>query len=194
MFTQWWNHQSLLLKQSMTAIGLGIGINILNPLNWYNIHVKFKTSSPRSWLEEGEDITVILSSQIFVQAYIGSSYTWMGLSDPEGAWKWVDGTDYETNFKWVPLLSVLFLPFQLCSLRIWPTASSQPSLCSIWLSQLAVSFSLRNWKPGQPDNWQGHGLGGGEDCAHFHPDGKWNDDVCQRLYHWICEASTSKSR
>nr|KAF6295355.1 C-type lectin domain containing 10A [Myotis myotis] len=88
--------------------------------------------------------------QIFVQKHIGFSYTWMGLSDPEGAWKWVDGTDYETN--------------------------------------------LKNWKPGQPDDWQGHGLGGGEDCAHFHPDGKWNDDVCLRLYRWICEASISRSR
>uniref|UniRef100_A0A8C0DYR4 Asialoglycoprotein receptor 2 n=1 Tax=Balaenoptera musculus TaxID=9771 RepID=A0A8C0DYR4_BALMU len=77
-----------------------------------------------------------------------SSYTWMGLSDLDGVWKWADGTDYETNFK--------------------------------------------NWKPGQPDDWQGHGLGGGEDCAHFHPDGKWNDDACQRPYHWICEAGLSK--
>uniref|UniRef100_A0A8C9CKF0 C-type lectin domain containing 10A n=1 Tax=Phocoena sinus TaxID=42100 RepID=A0A8C9CKF0_PHOSS len=86
--------------------------------------------------------------QDFVQAHIGSSYTWMGLSDLDGVWKWADGTDYETNFK--------------------------------------------NWKPGQPDDWQGHGLGGGEDCAHFHPDGKWNDDACQRPYHWICEAGLSK--
>uniref|UniRef100_A0A452UGD0 C-type lectin domain containing 10A n=1 Tax=Ursus maritimus TaxID=29073 RepID=A0A452UGD0_URSMA len=81
--------------------------------------------------------------QTFVQEHIGS-YTWMGLSDPEGVWKWVDGTDYETNFK--------------------------------------------NWKPGQPDDWHGHGLGGGEDCAHFHPDGQWNDDACQRAYRWVCEA------
>ncbi|KAF6093016.1 C-type lectin domain containing 10A [Phyllostomus discolor] len=86
--------------------------------------------------------------QDFVQQHIGSSYTWMGLSDPEGVWKWVDGTDYETNFK--------------------------------------------NWKPGQPDDWHGHGLGGGEDCAHFHPDGRWNDDACQRPYHWICEGSLGK--
>ncbi|XP_054431762.1 C-type lectin domain family 10 member A [Pteronotus mesoamericanus] len=88
--------------------------------------------------------------QNFVQKHLGSFYTWMGLSDPEGTWKWVDGTDYETNFK--------------------------------------------NWKPGQPDDWQGHGLGGGEDCAHFHPDGRWNDDVCQRPYHWICEASLGEPR
>ena len=50
------------------------------------------------------------------------------------------------------------------------------------------SSPRRNWKPGQPDDWHGHGLGGGEDCAHFHPDGQWNDDACQRAYRWVCEA------
>ncbi|XP_002826982.3 C-type lectin domain family 10 member A isoform X1 [Pongo abelii] len=87
--------------------------------------------------------------QNFVQEHLGSTYTWMGLSDPEGAWKWVDGTDYVTGFQ--------------------------------------------NWKPGQPDDWQGHGLGGGEDCAHFHPDGMWNDDVCQKPYHWVCEAGLGQT-
>nr|XP_030718176.1 C-type lectin domain family 10 member A [Globicephala melas] len=115
------------------------------------------SSSGKPWPEaekycqlEDAYLVVINSreEQDFVQAHIGSSYTWMGLSDLDGVWKWADGTDYETNFK--------------------------------------------NWKPGQPDDWQGHGLGGGEDCAHFHPDGKWNDDACQRPYHWICEAGLSK--
>ncbi|XP_066878226.1 C-type lectin domain family 10 member A-like isoform X2 [Kogia breviceps] len=115
------------------------------------------SSSGKPWPEaekycqlEDAHLAVINSreEQDFVQAHIGSSYTWMGLSDLDGAWKWADGTDYETSF--------------------------------------------RNWKPGQPDDWQGHGLGGGEDCAHFHPDGKWNDDVCQRPYHWICEAGLGK--
>ncbi|XP_030656031.1 C-type lectin domain family 10 member A isoform X3 [Nomascus leucogenys] len=87
--------------------------------------------------------------QNFVQEHLGSAYTWMGLSDSEGAWKWVDGTDYATGFQ--------------------------------------------NWKPGQPDDWQGHGLGGGEDCAHFHPDGRWNDDVCQKPYHWVCEAGLGQT-
>ncbi|XP_012581596.1 PREDICTED: C-type lectin domain family 10 member A [Condylura cristata] len=85
--------------------------------------------------------------QNFVQKHLSASYTWMGLSDPEGVWKWADGTDYDTNFK--------------------------------------------NWKPGQPDDWHGHGLGGGEDCAHFHPDGRWNDDACQRDYRWVCETGLS---
>ncbi|KAL2765716.1 C-type lectin domain family 10 member A isoform 2, partial [Daubentonia madagascariensis] len=88
-------------------------------------------------------------AQNFVQERLGFSYTWMGLSDSEGVWKWVDGTDYETNFQ--------------------------------------------NWKPGQPDNWQGHGLGGGEDCAHFLLNGRWNDDVCQRPYHWVCEAGLGQA-
>ncbi|XP_026986066.1 C-type lectin domain family 10 member A [Sagmatias obliquidens] len=115
------------------------------------------SSSGKPWPEaekycQQEDAYLVVinsrEEQDFVQAHIGSSYTWMGLSDLDGVWKWADGTDYETNFK--------------------------------------------NWKPGQPDDWQGHGLGGGEDCAHFHPDGKWNDDACQRPYHWICEAGLSK--
>ncbi|KAG8507105.1 C-type lectin domain family 10 member A, partial [Galemys pyrenaicus] len=113
------------------------------------------SSSGKSWPEaekhcqqENAHLVVINSrdEQSFVQKHL-TSYTWMGLSDPEGTWKWVDGTDYETNFQ--------------------------------------------NWKPGQPDDWQGHGLGGGEDCAHFHPNGRWNDDVCQRAYRWVCEISLS---
>uniref|UniRef100_A0A8P0TQX4 Asialoglycoprotein receptor 1 n=2 Tax=Canis lupus familiaris TaxID=9615 RepID=A0A8P0TQX4_CANLF len=125
------------------------------PVNWleYEGSCYWFSRSGKSWPEadkycqlESAHLVVVNSreEQTFVQEHIGSSYTWMGLSDPEGIWKWVDGTDYETNFK--------------------------------------------NWKPGQPDDWHGHGLGGGEDCAHFHPDGKWNDDACQRSYRWVCEA------
>ncbi|XP_006151902.2 C-type lectin domain family 10 member A [Tupaia chinensis] len=86
--------------------------------------------------------------QNFVQEHTGSSYVWIGLNDSEGIWKWVDGTDYETNFK--------------------------------------------NWEPGQPDDWHGHGLGGGEDCAHLRIHGNWNDNACQRLYLWVCEATLGK--
>nr|XP_008510017.1 PREDICTED: C-type lectin domain family 10 member A-like [Equus przewalskii] len=73
----------------------------------------------------------------------------MGLSDPTGVWKWVDGTDYKTNFQ--------------------------------------------NWSPGQPDDWDGHGLGPGEDCVHFNPDGTWNDNACQRPFHWVCETKMDKA-
>ncbi|XP_015997561.2 C-type lectin domain family 10 member A isoform X1 [Rousettus aegyptiacus] len=101
-------------------------------------------------LENGH--LVVINSreeQNFLEKHIRYSNTWIGLTDPEGVWKWVDGTDYETNFK--------------------------------------------NWEPGQPDDWHGHELGGGEDCAHLRPTGEWNDDVCQRLYNWICEASLHKA-
>lgn len=63
------------------------------------------------------------------------------------------------------------------------------------LTSLGTQLSLvrRHWSPNQPDDWTGHGLGGGEDCAHFTRDGRWNDDVCQRPYHWICEIELGKT-
>lgn len=56
-----------------------------------------------------------------------------------------------------------------------------------WVDGTDYETGFKNWKPLQPDDWYGHGLGGGEDCAHFTPDGRWNDDVCQRPYRWVCE-------
>ena len=56
----------------------------------------------------------------------------------------------------------------------------------LWGPRLSGLF--RNWAPEQPDDWYGHGLGGGEDCAHITVDGRWNDDVCPRPYRWVCEA------
>ncbi|KAM5215199.1 asialoglycoprotein receptor 1 isoform 2-T2 [Hipposideros larvatus] len=95
---------------------------------------------------------VVVSSweeQKFVQHHMGPGNTWIGLTDQNGPWRWVDGTDYETGFK--------------------------------------------NWRPEQPDDWYGHGLGGGEDCAHFTDDGRWNDDVCQRPYRWVCETQLNRA-
>nr|XP_035922137.1 asialoglycoprotein receptor 1-like isoform X15 [Halichoerus grypus] len=142
------------LTCQMAALKSNGSQNTCCPPNWleYGGSCYWFSGSGKTWEDadrycqlESAHLVVINSreEQTFVQGHIGS-YTWMGLSDPEGVWKWVDGTDYETNFK--------------------------------------------NWKPGQPDDWHGHGLGGGEDCAHFHPDGKWNDDACQRAYRWVCEA------
>uniref|UniRef100_A0A5F8ACR9 C-type lectin domain containing 10A n=1 Tax=Macaca mulatta TaxID=9544 RepID=A0A5F8ACR9_MACMU len=130
------------------------------PINWveHQDSCYWFSRSGMPWAEaekhcqlENAHLVVINSreEQNFVQEHLSFAYTWMGLSDREGAWKWVDGTDYETGFQ--------------------------------------------NWKPGQPDDWQGHGLGGGEDCAHFHPDGRWNDDVCQRPYYWVCEAGLTQA-
>ncbi|CAK7317538.1 asialoglycoprotein receptor 1-like isoform X3 [Vulpes vulpes] len=58
-----------------------------------------------------------------------------------------------------------------------------------WVDGTDYETGFKNWRPEQPDDWYGHGLGGGEDCAHFTDDGRWNDDVCQRPYRWVCEAA-----
>lgn len=124
------------------------------PINWVERggSCYWFSSSGRPWLEadkycklENAHLVVVTSSeeQKFLQHHMGPINTWIGLTDRDGPWRWVDGTDYETNFK--------------------------------------------NWRPDQPDDWYGHGLGGGEDCAHFSPDGRWNDDVCRRPYRWVCE-------
>lgn len=47
----------------------------------------------------GEVTAALLSSQDFIQANLRPYFTWMGLSDQDGVWKWVDGSDYETNIK-----------------------------------------------------------------------------------------------
>ncbi|XP_048374006.1 asialoglycoprotein receptor 1-like [Sphaerodactylus townsendi] len=56
-----------------------------------------------------------------------------------------------------------------------------------WVDGTPYTVRQEDWRDEQPDNWYGHGLGGGEDCAHFHNDGRWNDDHCSRLYGWVCE-------
>ncbi|MBZ3870503.1 Asialoglycoprotein receptor 1 [Sciurus carolinensis] len=130
------------------------------PINWveHEGSCYWFSSSGRPWPEadkycqlENAHLVVVTSweEQKFVQHHMGPLNTWIGLTDQNGPWKWVDGTDYETGFK--------------------------------------------NWRPDQPDDWYGHGLGGGEDCAHFTPDGRWNDDFCQRPYRWVCETELGKT-
>ncbi|KAM9208133.1 asialoglycoprotein receptor 1-like isoform 2-T3 [Dugong dugon] len=130
------------------------------PVNWveYEGSCYWFSRSGKSWPEaqkycqlEDAHLVVVTSweEQNFIQHHMGSANTWMGLTDKNGPWKWVDGTDYETGFK--------------------------------------------NWRPEQPDDWYGHGLGGGEDCAHFTNNGGWNDDVCQRPYRWVCETGLDKA-
>ncbi|EHB04459.1 Macrophage asialoglycoprotein-binding protein [Heterocephalus glaber] len=61
-----------------------------------------------------------------------------------------------------------------------------------WVGGSDQDRGFTNWSPEQPDDWYGHGLGGGEDCAHFTSDGRWNDDACVRPYHWVCEIESQK--
>ncbi|XP_070585948.1 asialoglycoprotein receptor 1-like [Erythrolamprus reginae] len=56
-----------------------------------------------------------------------------------------------------------------------------------WVDSSSYTMVSRDWCPEQPDNWYGHNLGGGEDCAHFHRSGCWNDDHCTRHYGSVCE-------
>ncbi|KAJ6654883.1 hypothetical protein lerEdw1_006354 [Lerista edwardsae] len=56
-----------------------------------------------------------------------------------------------------------------------------------WVDGTPYTVRPEDWMPEQPDDWYGHGLGGGEDCAHLHSDGRWNDDHCSRHYGWVCE-------
>ncbi|KAL8177049.1 UNVERIFIED_CONTAM: hypothetical protein K2H54_041240 [Gekko kuhli] len=100
----------------------------------------------KSDCEDKDSHLVIINSyeeQLFVSQRVRPQFTWIGLTDASGSWKWVDGTPY--------------------------------------------TIRSEDWREEQPDNWYGHGLGGGEDCAHFHDDGRWNDDHCSRLYGWVCE-------
>ncbi|XP_040190809.1 asialoglycoprotein receptor 1-like [Rana temporaria] len=103
-------------------------------------------SESKKFCEDKDSHLVVINAeeeQNFVFGISKGKYTWIGLTDVAGDWKWVDGTDYNSTPK--------------------------------------------NWLPGQPDEFFGHGLGGGEDCAHLHQDGRWNDDHCSRPYNYICE-------
>lgn len=82
---------------------------------------------------------------------------------------------------------------------LWPGTTSSPKALALghgvesgfW--RLTPVSAHRNWAPEQPDNWYGHGLGGGEDCAQFTSAGNWNDDACQRSFRWVCEAELAKA-
>ncbi|CAI5791534.1 C-type lectin domain-containing protein [Podarcis lilfordi] len=124
------------------------------PIGWdiFRKSCYWESRLGRPWEEAKADCEardahlVIINSyeeQRFVAVRVRPQYTWIGLSDASGSWKWVDGTPYTVR--------------------------------------------QSDWAPGQPDNWYGHGLGGGEDCAHLHRDGTWNDDHCSRNYGWVCE-------
>lgn len=57
----------------------------------------------------------------------------------------------------------------------------------LWVDGSVYTMDSRQWRAGQPDEYEGHGLGGGEDCAHLHDDGLWNDEHCSQRYRWVCE-------
>ncbi|XP_032354480.1 asialoglycoprotein receptor 2 isoform X3 [Camelus ferus] len=124
------------------------------PVNWvdYEGSCYWFSRSGKPWLEaekycqlENAHLVIINSreEQKFIAQHTNPFQTWIGLTDSDGSWRWVDGTDYRYNYK--------------------------------------------NWAATQPDDWQGHELGGSEDCAEIRGDGRWNDDFCQQVKRWVCE-------
>ncbi|XP_058415892.1 asialoglycoprotein receptor 2 [Diceros bicornis minor] len=124
------------------------------PVNWmeHEGSCYWFSRSGKTWPEaekycqlENAHLVVINSrdEQKFIVQHTSPFRIWIGLTDSEGPWRWVDGTDYKSSYK--------------------------------------------NWAVTQPDNWQGHEQGGGEDCVEIHPDGHWNDDFCQQVHRWGCE-------
>lgn len=112
----------------------------------------FFSNLDKSWMEAHRmcqrrkaQLTVINTAeeQAFLTKLAMKIRVWIGLSEINGEWKWVDGTPY----------------------------SSTP----------------KKWATGQPDEYYGHGYGGGEDCAQLLYSGDWNDEHCSRTYRYICE-------
>ncbi|XP_053570940.1 collectin-12 isoform X2 [Bombina bombina] len=59
-----------------------------------------------------------------------------------------------------------------------------------WLDGTLPNF--KNWKEGQPDNWNHENGGPGEDCAGLIYSGLWNDFHCQDFNNFICEKDKDK--
>ncbi|XP_073903132.1 asialoglycoprotein receptor 2-like isoform X2 [Castor canadensis] len=56
-----------------------------------------------------------------------------------------------------------------------------------WVDGTDYDNSYKNWAITQPDNWEGHELGGSEDCVEVLSNGQWNDNFCQQVNRWACE-------
>ncbi|XDV21653.1 hypothetical protein PO909_026705 [Leuciscus waleckii] len=59
-----------------------------------------------------------------------------------------------------------------------------------WADDTPYTMNKERWAPGQPDDWEGHGLGekgeDGEDCGQFIFTGKLNDNHCSSKMRFIC--------
>lgn len=69
----------------------------------------------------------------------------------------------------------------------------KPAICAVLCNHISCFFVERNWKTGQPDNWN-HGHGPGEDCAGLIYAGLWNDFYCEDVNNFICEKDMDKGK
>ncbi|XP_039517427.1 asialoglycoprotein receptor 1-like isoform X3 [Pimephales promelas] len=56
-----------------------------------------------------------------------------------------------------------------------------------WADDTPCTMDKVHWGPGQPDDWQGHKKGGGEDCAHITGVSNINDNHCSNEMKFICK-------
>ncbi|XP_073480467.1 uncharacterized protein [Aquarana catesbeiana] len=128
-----------------------------NPLcseGWkhYGLSCYYLSSDKKPWIASKKDCEdrkahlVVINSEEemnFLRGIANRKTFWIGLTDADGTWRWVDGTPYDITPKF--------------------------------------------WEQNQPDDWKGHGLGGGEDCAALKNGNDWNDAPCSENVHDICE-------
>lgn len=67
------------------------------------------------------------------------------------------------------------------------------AMCAVLCNHISCFLVERNWKIGQPDNWN-HGHGPGEDCAGLIYAGLWNDFYCEDVNNFICEKDMDKGK
>ncbi|XP_073479349.1 C-type lectin domain family 10 member A-like [Aquarana catesbeiana] len=120
--------------------------------NHYGLSCYYFSSDKKPWIaskkecEDKEAHLVVINSEEemkFLRGFANKQTFWIGLTDADGTWKWVDGTPYDITPKF--------------------------------------------WGNTQPDDWKGHGLGGGEDCATLSDGYDWNDLQCSSKIKYICE-------
>uniref|UniRef100_A0A8C9PTU1 C-type lectin domain-containing protein n=1 Tax=Spermophilus dauricus TaxID=99837 RepID=A0A8C9PTU1_SPEDA len=80
------------------------------PIDWleHESSCYWFSQSDKSWPEADQNcqlqnshlvVVTSLEEQKFIEEHKRSVPSWMGLTDQNGPWRWVDGTDYERGFK-----------------------------------------------------------------------------------------------